>query len=467
MGMTLAEKILARKAGRKSVEPGDIVTVEPDVVMSHDNAAAIAKSLAAMGVARVWDPARIVIVLDHAVPAPSPEHAENHRRIRQFVREQGIERFYDIGHGVCHVVMCERGHARPGLLVLGSDSHTPTQGALGAFAAGIGRTEMAAVWALGQIWLRVPPTIQVTLEGKLGAMVSAKDVALRLVAEIGPAGADYRAVEFAGDLVKQFSMEARMVLTNLMAEAGAKTAMVPPDEVTALWLKGHDQDSAPSTQDPAVGTSQSAIRNPQSAIEDPQPAFAKATADKSAIPNPHSAIRNSSRPAVPDPDAVYERIIVMDVAKLEPQVAAPHSPANARPVGEVAGVPIDQVFLGSCAGGMIEDLRRAADLLRGRRIAPATRMIVVPASMEIWRLALKEGLLATFAEAGTVIGNPGCGPCLGAHQGILAAGERCLSTANRNFRGRMGNRDSEIYLANASVAAATALAGRIADPRKL
>jgi 3-isopropylmalate/(R)-2-methylmalate dehydratase large subunit len=424
MGLTLAEKVLARKAGRKTVAPGEIVTVEPDVVMSHDNAAAIAKSLASMGVERVWDPSRIVIVLDHAVPAPSPEHAENHRRIREFVREQGIEHFYDIGHGVCHVVMCERGHARPGLLVLGSDSHTPTQGALGAFAAGIGRTEMAAVWALGQIWLRVPPTIQVTLEGKLGEMVSAKDVALRLVAEIGPAGADYRAVEFAGDLVKEFSMEERMVLTNLMAEAGAKTAMVPPDEVTALWLKSRREAS-------------------------------------------QSEIRNSSRPAVPDADAVYERIIVMDVAKLEPQVATPHSPANARPVGEVAGVPIDQVFLGSCAGGMIEDLRRAADLLRGRRIAPTTRMVVVPASMETWQLALKEGILATLADAGAVISNPGCGPCLGAHQGVLAAGERCLSTSNRNFRGRMGNRDSEIYLAGASVAAATALTGKITDPREL
>jgi 3-isopropylmalate/(R)-2-methylmalate dehydratase large subunit len=268
------------------------------------------------------------------------------------------------------------------------------------------------------------------------------------VGEIGPAGADYRAVEFAGDLVKEFSMEERMVLTNLMAEAGAKTAMVPPDEVTALWLKSRRE------------ASQSEIRNPQSEIENPQSAFAKATADKSEI-------RDSSRPAVPDADAVYERIIVMDVAKLEPQVATPHSPANARPVGEVAGVPIDQVFLGSCAGGMIEDLRRAADLLRGRRIAPTTRMIVVPASMETWRLALKEGILATLADAGAVIGNPGCGPCLGAHQGVLAAGERCLSTSNRNFRGRMGNRDSEIYLANSAVAAATALTGKITDPREL
>ncbi|MCX8036390.1 MAG: 3-isopropylmalate dehydratase large subunit [Candidatus Sumerlaeia bacterium] len=419
MGQTLAEKILAQKAGRSAVVPGEIVTVEPDVAMSHDNAAAIAKSFAAMGVQRVWDPARLVIILDHAVPAPTAEHAENHRRIRQFVREQGIGNFYDIGHGVCHTVMCERAHARPGRLIVGSDSHTPTQGALGAFAAGIGRTEMAAVWALGSIWLRVPPTLRVVLTGRLPHYVAAKDIALRVLAMIGPAGADYRAVEFAGDLIPHLTIEDRMVLCNLTAEMGAKTGLVPPDAATREWLTAR---------------------------------LGKTDVDSDFL--------------LPDPDASYERTLVLDVGDLEPQVAAPHSPANGRPVGELAGTPIDQVFLGSCAGGMLGDLRTAARLMKGRRIAPATRMIVVPASAEIWRRALDEGLLAALAEAGAVIANPGCGPCLGAHQGILAAGERCLSTANRNFRGRMGNRDSEIYLAGAAVAATTALAGKIADPRQ-
>jgi 3-isopropylmalate/(R)-2-methylmalate dehydratase large subunit len=427
MGLTLAEKILARKAGRAAVAPGEIVTVEPDVAMSHDNGAAIAQTFAAMGGGRVWDPERIVLILDHAVPAPSPEHAENHRRVREFVREQGIERFCDIGHGVCHVVMCERAYAQPGLLIVGSDSHTPTQGALGAFAAGIGRTEMAAVWALGEIWLRVPATIRVRLSGALGEFVTARDVALRLVAELGAAGADYRAVEFAGDLVERFSIEDRMILCNLMAEAGAKTALVPPDAVTEKWV---------SSRSTAISSTQNSKLNIQNCMS-------------------------------PDPDAVYERTIELDAANLEPQVATPHSPDSARPIGEVGAAPIDQVFLGSCAGGMIDDLRRAARLLKGRRIAATTRMVVVPASMETWRRALAEGLLATFVEAGAVVCNPGCGPCLGAHQGILAAGERCLSTANRNFRGRMGNRDAEIYLASSTVAAATALTGRIADPRAL
>ncbi len=419
MGQTLAEKILAQKAGRSAVAPGEIVTVEPDIAMSHDNAAAIAKSFAAMGVQHVWDPARLVIILDHAVPAPTADHAENHRRIRQFVREQAIQHFYDLGHGVCHTVMCERAHARPGLLIVGSDSHTPTQGALGAFAAGIGRTEMAAVWALGRIWLRVPPTLRVVLTGRLPEFVAAKDIALQLLAMIGPAGADYRAVEFAGDLIPHLTIEDRMVLCNLTAEMGAKTGLVPPDDATRQWLAARRAEKNCETQ------------------------F-----------------------LLPDADAAYERTITLDVSKAEPQVAAPHSPANGRPVGELAGIPIDQVFLGSCAGGMLDDLRTAARLLKGRRIAPTTRMIVVPASAEVWRRALDEGLLATLADAGAVIGNPGCGPCLGAHQGILAAGERCLSTANRNFRGRMGNRDSEIYLAGAAVAAATALAGKIADPRR-
>lgn len=417
MGLNLAQKILARKAGRDAVAPGEIVTVEPDVAMSHDNAVAIAGTFGKMGVERIWDPARVVIVLDHATPPPTRQHAENHRKTRQFVGEQGIENFYDIHAGVCHTVIAEKGHVLPGMLVLGSDSHTLTAGALGAFAAGIGRTEMAAVWALGRIWLRVPETIRVDVSGRPGHLITAKDVILRLLAEIGPAGADYRAVEYGGDYVEGLSVEGRMVLCNMAVEGGAKTAMVAPDETTRRWLANRTER------------------------------------DWEAI--------------APDPDAQYERTIELDIGNLEPMVATPHSPANGRPVGEVGDIEIDEVFLGACSGGLIDDLRLAARLLVGRKVASPTRLIVIPASMETWRTALDEGLLATFIDAGAVVCNPGCGPCMGTHQGILAPGEKCLSTSNRNFCGRMGCREAEIYLAGPAVAAATAITGRIADPRTL
>lgn len=416
MGMTLAEKILAAKTGRDSVSPGEIVNPEPDRVMSHDNSAAIAGTFEKMGVARVWDPGRIVIVLDHAVPPPNNAHAENHRRIRQFVSDQGIEDFFDINHGVCHTVMCENGLAEPWALIVGSDSHMLTQGALGAFAAGIGRTETASVWALGRIWLRVPTTIRVRVHGQLGPMITAKDVALRLLAEVGAAGFDYRAVEFEGEAIDAMSVDERMVLCNLMAEAGAKTALVAPDDKTREWLQGR--------------------------------------------------VEGDWAPLEPDSDAEYERTIELAVGDLEPHVALPHSPANGRPIAESAGTPIDQVFIGSCNGGLFDDLRRAAEVLKGQRVASGTRLVVIPASWKIYRQAMEGGIISTFIEAGAVICNPGCGPCLGAHQGCLAAGEKCLSTSNRNFCGRMGCRDAEIYLAGPTVAAATAIAGKIADPRK-
>jgi 3-isopropylmalate/(R)-2-methylmalate dehydratase large subunit len=415
MGQTLAEKILARKAGRESVRPGEIVTVEPDIAMSHDNSAAISGTFAKMGVERVWNPDRLVMVLDHAAPPPTSSHAENHRKVRAFVREQGIRNFYDINNGVCHTVMCEQGHVWPGALIVGADSHMLTQGALGAFATGIGRTELAAVWALGEIWLRVPATIRVRVSGVLAPALTAKDVVLKLLADIGAAGADYRAVEFEGDLIDRLAPEQRMVLCNLMAEAGAKTAIVAPDEATRRYL--------------------------ESRCDIPWEPFAA------------------------DPDAEYEQTIEIDATSFEPYVALPHSPANGRPIGESAGTPIDQVFVGSCNGGLIEDLRAAAAVLKGRHVAPFTRLVVIPASQETYRTAMEEGLLAAFIEAGATICNPGCGPCLGAHQGCLASGERCLSTSNRNFCGRMGNREAEIYLAGPTVAAATAIAGKIADPR--
>jgi len=417
MGLTVAEKILARKAGRSRVEVGEIVSVEPDLVLSHDNSADISARFAEMGAGKVWDPARLVIVLDHAVPAATARHAENHSVIRRFVAGQGIENFYDVNNGVCHTVICEKGHVRPGLLLVGSDSHTLTSGALGAFAVGIGRTETAAVWALGRIWLRVPPTIRVRLVGRAPEYLTAKDVALRLLGELGPSGADYRAVEFAGEYAGSLEIEERMTLCNLMAEAGAKTAVFAADDKTRRWLEG---------------------RTPL-----------------------------DWEPVGPDGDARYEREIVVDVGTIEPLVAVPHSPANVRAVGEVADVEIDQVYIGSCAGGLLPDLRTAARILAGRRIAPTTRLVVVPASMETWRQALDEGILECLVEAGAVVCNPGCGACMGNHLGVLAPGEKCVSTTNRNFRGRMGCADAEIYLAGPAVAAATALRGKIADPRAL
>lgn len=418
MGLTLAEKILARKAGRATVAPGEILTLEPDVVLSHDNTAAIADTFQKMGGDRVWKSDRLVVTLDHAAPAPTNAHAENHRKVRAFVREQAIAHFYDINHGVCHTVMCENGHVRPGALILGADSHTLTQGALGAFATGIGRTEMAAVWALGEIWLRVPETLRIRIDGLLGDRITAKDIALRILAETGPAGMDYRAVQFEGEVVDRLTTEERMVLCNLAAEGGAKTALLATDMTMDLYLAG---------------------RCPESAFE----------------------------PFRPDPDARYEQTLAIDVTNLGPFVALPHSPANGRPIRAVAGTPIDQVFVGSCNGGLIADLRIVDRVLGGRPIAPATRMIVIPASRETYRMALAEGILARLSDAGATICNPGCGPCLGAHQGVLAAGEKCLSTSNRNFRGRMGCRDAEIFLAGPAVAAATALKGQITDPREV
>jgi 3-isopropylmalate/(R)-2-methylmalate dehydratase large subunit len=455
VGLTLAEKILARKAGRAAVVPGEIVTVEPDVVMSHDNAAAIAGTFEKMGVERVWNPDRLVITLDHAVPAPTNEHAENHAKIRSFVAAQGIRNFYDINCGVCHTVMCENGHVRPGLLILGSDSHTLTQGALGAFATGIGRTEMAAVWALGEIWLRVPATIRVRLTGRPGDWITAKDAALRLLAETGPAGMDYRAVEFEGDAVDRMSIEERMVLCNLAAEGGAKTALIAADEKTTAWLAERKPEFASEFVVPTSVGSSSEFVVPTLVGPEKAPAEAGTT----NIPEKAPAEAGTTN------DARYEKTIEIDLAQLEPYVALPHSPANGRPVRETAGTPIDQVFIGSCNGGLIDDLRIAARRLAGRRIARTTRLVVIPASRETYRRALDEGLIAALIDAGATVGNPGCGPCLGAHQGVLAAGERCLSTSNRNFRGRMGCPNSEIYLAGPAVAAATALAGKIADPR--
>ncbi len=416
MGQTFAQKILARKAGLEEVEPGQIVTVQPDKLLTHDNTAAIAKIFREIGVERVARPEINVIVLDHVVPAATEGHATNHQQIRRFVEEQGITHFYDVGEGICHQVLPEKGHALPGYLIVGSDSHTPTHGAFGAFAAGIGRTEAASVMATGEIWLMVPHSFRVVVKGGLPKGVYSKDIVLYIIGDLGADGADYRSVEFAGPVVEEMSIASRMVLCNMAAEMGAKAGVVEPDEKTRSWLTGRTS-------------------------ADFQEVFA-------------------------DPDATYERVIEYDVTELDPQVARPHTVDNMVPITEVAGIRIDQAFIGTCTNGRLEDFRVAARILRGRRIAPNTRLLILPASREVLLAALADGIIADLVTAGAVVLNPGCGPCLGAHQGVMAPGEVTLSTANRNFKGRMGCKEAEIYLASPAAVAASALTGEIADPRE-
>jgi homoaconitate hydratase family protein len=415
LGKTLTEKILGRKAG-KEVQAGEVVTVSPDIILSHDNAAAIIQEFRKLGLKRVRAPEKIVIVLDHIVPASEEKYAQNHKSIREFVAEQGIAHFYDINAGICHQVLPEQGFALPGKVIVGSDSHTPSYGAFGAFATGIGRTEVASIWATDEIWLRVPETIRIDIAGKLGPRVSAKDLSLKIIGDHTAEMANYKAVEFSGPAAGDFSVGARLTLANMSAEMGAKNGYFAPDGKTLKWLEGR-------------------ARGPFVA-------------------------------AASDPDARFESVLAYDLGPLEPQVACPHTVDNVKPVAAVAGKPVNQVLIGTCTNGRLEDLEAAAAILAGRKVHPSVRCLVIPASWEVYREALKTGTLAVLADAGCVILNSGCGPCLGAHEGILAAGEVCLSTSNRNFRGRMGHRDSEIYLASPATAAATAVAGRIADPRE-
>jgi 3-isopropylmalate/(R)-2-methylmalate dehydratase large subunit len=414
LGKTLTEKVLGRKAGR-DVHAGDVVSVSPDYVLSHDNSAAIIQEFRKLGVRKVRAPGKIVIVLDHIVPAADEKYAQNHKTIREFVAEQGIPNFFDINAGICHQVLPEQGFALPGLVIVGSDSHTPSYGALGAFAAGIGRTETACTWATDEIWLRVPETMRIDLSGRFRPGVFAKDLSLKLIGDHGAEMANYKAVEFAGPAAGDLSVGARLTLANMSAEMGAKNGYFAADAKALRWLEGR-------------------ARGPFEAVAS-------------------------------DPDALYESVLACDLDALEPQVAAPHSVDNVKPVTAVAGKPVNQILIGTCTNGRLEDLEAAAAILKGRKVHPSVRVLVIPASWEVYREALKSGALATLVDAGCVVLNSGCGPCLGGHEGLMAAGEVCLSTSNRNFRGRMGHRDSEIYLASPATAAASAVTGRITDPR--
>ena len=416
-GMTFAQKALAAKAGVDSVEIGQIVTVSPDHIFTHDNTAAIIDTFRKMGVERLADPDMLLIFLDHIVPASAQVYAENHQKIRAFVREQGIRHFYDCGEGVCHTVLYENGHARPGSLILGSDSHTSTAGAFGLFAPGVGRTETAAVWATGQLWLRVPETMRFVVDGPLPDGVYSKDLMLEMLRLVRADGADYRCVEYVGPGIDVMAMDERITLTNMAVEMGAKAGVCFVDETTRAFLEAHGL--------------------PRGSYEEMQS----------------------------DPDAEFVEEIVIDAARLTPRLARPHKVDNVCDVSEEAGRPVDQVFIGACTNGKLHDIETAAAILKGRHVADGVRLIVIPASRQIMLDAMASGALPALVEAGAMVGTPGCGPCMGAHMGILAPGEVCVSTTNRNFKGRMGCRDAFIYLASPATAAATALTGCITDPR--
>jgi homoaconitate hydratase family protein len=419
LGKTFAEKILADKSGRGSVVPGEIVIVKPDRLLTHDNTSAIVgkigPELKEFGVAR---PDMPVIVLDHVIPASDEKTATSHKKTRDFVSAYHIDRFFDVGEGVCHQIMVEKGLALPGAVIVGSDSHTCSYGAVGAFATGIDRTEAAALLLRGETWLKVPETIKITLTSQLQAPVSAKDLVLTIIGDIGADGADYMSVEFHGNIAP-LSIDERFTIANMGVEMGAKNAVFPVDAVTKKYLD-------------AIGID-----------------------------------KKDYKIVWADSDAKYARELTYDLSKIVPVVAAPHKVDNVKKVSDVEGVEFQQFLLGTCTNGRVSDLEVAADILDGKKVAKGVRLLVLPASREIYEEALDRGIIARLVKSGGIPLPPGCGPCLGAHQGILAPGERCLSTSNRNFKGRMGCKDAEIYLASPATVAASALAGRLTDPRKV
>ncbi|MDP6793369.1 MAG: aconitase/3-isopropylmalate dehydratase large subunit family protein [Anaerolineales bacterium] len=421
---TFAQKACARASGLPQVNVGAIVDARPNRILSHDNTAAIAAIFTQFEMEDVHDPEKLAITLDHSAPPSTPLHARNHAEIRDFVARQGIRNFFEVGRGICHQVLSEEALILPGQMFLGADSHTTHFGWLGAFGAGVGRSEVAALWATDELWLRVPESIRVTLTGRLPHGVTSKDLCLHIIGQIGADGGLYASIEFDGSGVSTLSIESRMVIPNMMAEIGAKNAYLPPDERVFNWL--------------AAGSAVS--RHPSSI---------------------------SKLALYPDSGATYSATVEIDLAALEPQIACPHCVDNVQALPAVAGRTVNQVFLGTCTNGRLEDIAIATRLLQGRRVATGTRMLIIPASSQVLQAAIEQGYIATLLEAGATIGTPGCGPCMGNHLGVLAPGEVCLSTANRNFRGRMGQPKAEIYLASPAVAAATAIAGVIADPREL
>jgi len=416
--LTLVEKILAEHSDNKEVSPGEFINVRVDLVMANDITAPIAiREFRRLGVDRVFDSNKVVMVPDHFVPNKDIASAEQAKLMREFAHEQGII-YFEVGEmGIEHVLLPEQGLVLPGEVVIGADSHTCTYGALGAFATGMGSTDIAAAMATGDIWMKVPPTIRLIYHGSPGEWVGGKDLILHTIGDIGVDGALYSAMEFAGEAIEDLSMDGRFTMANMAIEAGAKAGIFGVDNKTQLYVK-------------------SRAERPYLVYE-------------------------------PDNGAGYSNVIEYDVSDMEPQVALPHSPANVRPVSQVGNIEINQAVIGSCTNGRIEDLRTAAQIFKGRKIHPGIRCIIIPGSQQVYLDALTEGMLGVFIRAGAVVSTPTCGPCLGGHMGVLADGERCISTTNRNFVGRMGSTKSEVYLANPAVAAASAIMGRIASPNEV
>lgn len=420
MGMTITEKILAKHSGKKEVKPGEIINADLDIVMCHDVTTPPAITmLEKEGVSGVFDRKKIVVTPDHFVPNKDIKSAQLAKRLRDWVNKNKIENYYEVGcHGVCHAILPEQGHVLPGITIVCGDSHTCTHGALGAFSTGVGSTDLAAALATGKLWFKVPETIKFVIDGKLPKGVYSKDVILKIISDIGVDGALYKAMEFTGSAISDMSVEARMTMTNMAIEAGAKSGVINPDKKIIDYVK--------ERTDTAFDI------------------------------------------FVSDSDAKYSDVKEYDVSKLEPMVAFPHLPSNGKTASsaEKMNIKIDQAYLGSCTNGRIEDLRIAASIVKGHHIAKGVRMIVVPATTDIWKMANKEGLLDIFMEFGATVSTPTCGACLGGHMGILAEGERCVSSTNRNFVGRMGHPKSEVYLASPATVAACAIEGRIVDPRR-
>jgi len=411
---TMSEKILANASNNDKVSAGDIIIANIDVAMTHDLTGPLSvESFEKIGAKKVWDPSKIIIPFDHQVPADSIDSANNHILMREFVKNQNIEHFYDVNAGVCHQILPELGHVVPGEVIVGADSHTCTHGALGAFATGIGSTDMAMVFAEGNLWFKVPETNRFNIEGKLKSNVFAKDVILHIIGKMGADGSTYKACEFAGETVKNMNISDRMVLCNMAIEMGGKTGLVEPDDKTKKYVESRSK-------------------------------------------KPYKIYKT-------DLDSSSLNTIDINVDDLEPQVACPHNVDNVKPVSEI-DQEIDQVFLGSCTNGRLEDLRDAAKILKGNKIAKQTRMLVIPASKEVYSKALDEGLLKIFVDSGALVSAPCCGPCLGGHTGIIGPGEVSLSTSNRNFKGRQGSPEGKVYLSSAAVAAASAIEGKIVAP---
>ena len=419
MGMTMTQKILAHAAGLDFVEPGQLIEAKLDLVLGNDITTPVAiHEMERFKKQQVFDRDKIALVMDHFIPNKDIKSAEHCKQVREFSHKYEITNYFDVGQmGIEHALLPEKGLVVAGDVVIGADSHTCTYGALGAFSTGVGSTDMAAGMATGKAWFKVPSAIRVVLTGKPGKWVSGKDVILHLIGEIGVDGALYKSLEFTGDGVANLSMDDRLTIANMAIEAGGKNGIFPVDEKTVSYLKEHSS-------------------RPYQVFE-------------------------------ADADASYERTVIIDLSALKPTVSFPHLPENTKTIDEVGEIPIDQVVIGSCTNGRIQDLREAAEILKGRKVAKDLRCIVIPATQKIYLQALEEGLIRTFIESGAVVSTPTCGPCLGGYMGILAAHERCVSTTNRNFVGRMGDVTSEIYLASPAVAAASAITGKISAPSEL